>query len=91
MREELATAQDVFVGGEVGSGFGQHTVPLETSELHRCRADNASGDVFLHTEDILDLTVVCFGPDLPTGRGLGQLGADANAIAGAANALPSSR
>jgi len=86
VRKELATAQYVFVGGEVLGGLGKRTVPLETGELYRCRADDASGDVVLHAEDILDLGVVRFGPDLPPGRGINQLGADANAIAGAANA-----
>ena len=86
VREELTTAQDVFVGGEARGGFGEGAVPLETRKLYCCRADDAAGDVVLHAEDILDLAVICFGPDLPAGRGLNQLGADANAIAGAPNA-----
>jgi hypothetical protein len=86
VREELATAQDIFVGGEVRGGFGKDAVPLETGELYHGRSDDASGDVVLHAEDVLDLGIICFGPDVSPGRGLDQLRVDPNAIAGAANA-----
>ena len=86
VRRELATAQHVFVGGEVVGGFGEGAVPLEAGQLHRCGADDAPSDILLHPKDVVDLGIVCLRPDVPPRRGLAQLGVDANAIPGAANA-----
>ena len=83
---ESAAAQDVFVGGEIFGGFGQDTVPFEAGHLYRGGAHDASGDIVLNAEDVFDLGVVYVGPDLLSGRGLDQLGIDADAVAGATNA-----
>src|SRR5262245_3374561 len=85
-RQVLATAQNVFIGGKALGGLGECTVPLEAREPYRRRADDASGNVVLYSEDILDLGIVGFGPDVPRRCGLGQLSADAHPVAGAANA-----
>src|SRR5262249_30273247 len=55
MRHELATAENVFVSGEALGWFGEGAISLEASEFYRGGADNASGDVVLHGEDVLDL------------------------------------
>jgi len=65
---------------------GIDAVALEAGKLYRCRADHASGDIVLHAEDILNLGIISFGPDVPPRTGLGQLGVDADAIPGTANA-----
>ena len=81
-----AAAQDIFVGGEIFGGFGKDTIAFEAGHLDRRGAHDASGDIVLNAEDVLDLGLVYVGPDLPSGRGLGQLGIDADAVAGATNA-----
>ncbi len=82
----LATAQNVFVGREVAGRFGQDALLLEAGELYGRRADDTPGDVVLHRENVVGLGIVCFGPDMPPSRGLGQFGADANAIASTTDA-----
>ncbi len=89
MRETLTAAQDVFVGGKAAGGFGEDALLLEPGELYRDCADGAADDVSLHGEDVLELGIVAFGPDMAPSRGLGQSGVHANPIAGAANATSS--
>ena len=82
----LTAAQHVFIGGKAVGGLGEDAFLLEPGELHGGRADDASGDIVLHGEDVFELGVVGFGPDMAPGRGLGQFGVDANAVARAADA-----
>ncbi len=86
VRQELAAAQHVFVGREVVGGLREDAFPLEPGELHGSRADHASGDVVLHGENVLELGIIGFGPDMNAGPGLGQFDIDAKAIADAADA-----
>ena len=86
MRSIFASAQDIFIGGEVVGGFGEDAVPLEAGELDRCCCCDAPSNVILHAKDVLDLGVVGLGPDVPPRCGLTQLGVDPNAIRSAANA-----
>src|SRR5208282_1314666 len=84
--EELATAQDIFVGRKVFGGLRKDALRLEAGELDGPRADHSPGDVVLDAEDVFDFGVVGFGPDMNPRPGLGQLDINANAIAGAADA-----
>src|SRR6516165_8047348 len=86
MRSIFASAQDIFIGGEVVGGFGEDAVPLEAGELDRCCCCDAPSNVLLHAKDVLDLGVVGLGPNVPPRCGLAQLGIDANTVASAANA-----
>jgi hypothetical protein len=86
MRIRLAAAQNIFIGSEIAGGRAEGELPLEAGELYRRGADDASGDVLLHPENVLDLGVVTLGPDVPARRRFGQLGRNTNPIAGAADA-----
>src|ERR1700736_2886514 len=86
MRKSIATAQHVFIRRETTGRFCQSALLLEAGKLYSRYADDTLGNVILHGEDIVDLGIVCFGPDLPPGRGLGQRGGNPNPTAGAANA-----
>src|SRR5215469_12105400 len=83
--EGLAATQDVFVGGEAFGWLAECALPLEAGELYGRRADNASGDVLLHAEDVLDLVLVGLRPNRSSGCGLNELCVDPNAVAGAAD------
>ena len=52
---------------------------------HDC-ADYRQGHLVLQRKDILDLTVITFGPNLRPGRRVGQLTGDAQVVSGLANA-----
>ena len=86
IRKDLTTAQDQFIGGEAAGGFGEDALLLKPGELDGHRADGAADDVGLHSEDVLELGVVAFGPDMAPSRGLGQPGVDANPGVGAPDA-----
>src|SRR5271167_1429750 len=86
MRQELATAQHVFIRGKIFGGLRKDALCLEAGELDGRRADHSPGDVVLDVEDVFDFGVVGFGPDMNPGPGLGQLDVNAEAIAGTAYA-----
>src|ERR1700749_138702 len=69
MRKEFATAQTEFVGREICSGLGEHTLPLKTRQRYRSRTYNATGNVVLHGKDVLALGIVGFRPDMNPRRG----------------------
>src|SRR6185369_4498512 len=50
------------------------------------RADDRSGHFVLDREDILELAVVAFGPDMPVGMRVDELHGDTDAIADLAHA-----
>ena len=85
MRSIFASAQDIFIGGEVVGGFGEDAVPLEAGELDRCGTNDLPSNVLLHAENVLYLGVVGLRPDIPPSRGLAQLSVHANALPGTAN------
>src|SRR5215469_16836142 len=85
VREDVAAAQNVFVSDEAVRGLTKGAFPLEPGELYGRRADNSSGDVLLHAEDVLDLSLVGLRPNGSSGCGLDELGVDPNAVAGAAD------
>src|SRR5262249_42643479 len=62
---------------------GESAVPFEAGELHRSRADEASGNVLLHIKDVINLGIIRFGPNVSPGGGMGQLDVDAKAITSA--------
>src|SRR6516225_3777998 len=82
----IAASQYVFVGGETVGGLGADALLLEPGELDGRRPGHMPGDILLHRKDVLGLAVVGIGPNLPPGRGFGQICADADAIADATDA-----
>ena len=52
---------------------------------HQERNDRP-GNLVRNSEDVLQLAVVTLGPTMSAGNGIDELGADADAIAGAADA-----
>src|SRR5207248_9963512 len=65
MRKKITTTQHVFICREAARGFCQGALLLKARELYSRGADDALGDIVLHREDIVDLSIVCLGPDLP--------------------------
>src|SRR4029077_14947494 len=64
MLKKLTTTQHVFERHETSGRFCQSALPLRAGELYSGYCDDALGDIVLHGEDIVDLGIVCFGPDL---------------------------
>jgi hypothetical protein len=65
---------------------GEDALLLERGEFDGHYADGAADDVSLHGEDVPELGVVAFGPDMGPRRGLRQSGGHANVVARAADA-----
>ena len=63
---------------------GGHLAVLDDPLGHRCR--DALGDLLLDREHVLDGSVVPLRPEMGAGRGIDELGGDAHAVAGAADA-----
>src|SRR6267378_1382054 len=82
----LTAAQDVFIGGEAAGWLGENALLLESGELDCCDADNTPGNVVLHGENVLGLSVVGFGPEVAASLGLGQSRGHANPVVGAPDA-----
>ena len=86
VRQKFATTQHIFVRSEIFGGLGEDTLPFETSERYRRRADDTAGNVVLHGKDVLGLGIVGIGPDMNPRRGLGQFDIDPDTIAGSLDA-----
>lgn len=86
MRQRVTTAEDVLVCREVAGRFCQHALPFEAGEFDGRRADDASGDLVLHGENVVDLGIVCVRPNEASRRCLGQFDIRSNAIAHATDA-----
>ena len=86
MRKDLSAGQHVFVSGEAAGGLVEGALPLEPGKLHRRGTNDAPSYILLYPENVFDLGVADLGPDVPARHRLGQLGVNANTIAGAANA-----
>jgi hypothetical protein len=86
VREHGTTTQHVLVCREVAGRLGQNAILLEAGERHSRCAYDTFGDVVLDRENVVAFGVVRFGPHTPSGRGLGQRGADAKTIASATDA-----
>ena len=71
IRKDLTTAQDQILGGKVAGGFGEDALFLKSGELDGHRADRPADDISLHGEDVLELGIVAFGPDMAPSLGLG--------------------
>ena len=50
------------------------------------RTDDLLRDVVLDLEDVSQIAVVSFGPEMPAARTVNQLGGDANPVAGLSDA-----
>ena len=59
---------------------------LDAAELGFERGDDRRHDLVLHGEDVLEIAVVAFGPEMVAGCGLDQLRGDAHPRAGLAHA-----
>ena len=68
-------------------GWSSHcALPLDIGDCGGDRDGDGFSDLILHREDVGEITVVAFGPNVVAALGLDQLRGDADAIAGLAQA-----
>ena len=77
----VTTAQDVFICREAAGRLGKDALLLEPGELGSGGTDDAPRNIVLHRENVLELRVVGFRPEVPASFGIRQFNIDANAIA----------
>jgi len=68
-------------GVQILRRFALRALTLDRTEFRLDSRCDGAGDLVLHREDVREVPVVAFGPDLISGRAIDQLGRDACAIA----------
>src|SRR5262245_46812164 len=73
---QLSPAKIVIVGLEIVGASARDAPPLALAELYRQGRDDLSRHLILHGEDVGQVAVVPFGPEVATGRAVDQLSGD---------------
>src|ERR1700716_2994593 len=84
--QKLARAEPAFVGFEVLGFAAAQVLLLDFAELDRQRFDDLLYHLVLGGEDVGKLTVEPVGPQIAAAPGIDELGGDAHAVAGPADA-----
>src|SRR3979490_1098438 len=84
--KSVSGPQVMVIGQPRRGRLGERALGLGLAHMTRKHPHDRSGDLVLNRKSVLDLAVVAPGPAMGAGGGVDQLGADADAVAGAANA-----
>ena len=84
--ECLDSAQQDVIGVEVPRSPSFGVIDFGYPNPSSKGPDDVLGNFVLNGEEILEIAVVAFGPDMVAGRGLDELGGDPDALAGLAHA-----
>src|SRR6476661_8808288 len=84
--ESMSGPQVVVIGQPRRGRLGERALGLGLVDVHRKHRHDPSGDFVLDRKGVLEFAIVALGPKMGTGGGVDQLGTDADAVAGAANA-----
>jgi hypothetical protein len=84
--EERLGFQGEVVGGNIGAPHAANAVQLRQLDLRRDGTDHVAGDLFLQVEDVFEIPVISFRPDVVSGLAVDELRGDPYPLAGSADA-----
>ena len=84
--EELAALQIEIIGLDAGRGGLANGVDLGRHQPHLQLFDDGPGDLVLDGENVGQIAIIAFGPDMAAAAAVDQLAGDPQAVAGLADA-----
>ncbi len=83
---QFASAQEAVIGFQIVGVLGGDPLPVAGVEIERQRGDDLARHVVLDREDVGELPVEAFGPEMSAGRRIDQLRGDPHPVARFAHA-----
>src|SRR5262249_43724357 len=85
-RQSMSGPQVMVIGQPQCGRLSERALSLCLVHMHRKHRHDSTGDFVLDSKGVIELAIVAVSPPVRAGRGVDKLGADADTVAGAANA-----